>query len=67
MSNKLKKVARTVYLSPDVWSYIDQLGCISERRHSQEIEHMIKVVRTQRDKANEQALSMAELSNPPKN
>jgi hypothetical protein len=52
-TNKLqKKVPKTIYLSQEIWDYVTKMGAIVERKPSQEIEYIIKLIRDKREKDN---------------
>lgn len=65
MAIKSKKVARTIYLSPDVWDYIDSIRGLTCRNRSEEIEFSIKRVRATREQNDLKAIAMADLDSLP--
>lgn len=63
MSNKAKKVGRSIYLNPDVWAYLDSIGQITNRTASQEIEYVVNMTKNRRDAIDQEALKLVEMSN----
>lgn len=66
MRNKVKTRPRTVYLEPEIWAYVDELCSISERKHSQEISQMIKMMKKYRAASDDEAFRLVAAHTPPK-
>ena len=61
MSKKAKKVGRSIYLNPEVWEYLDNIGSVTSRSASQEIEYIVNMTKKNRENIDQEALKLVDL------
>lgn len=59
----MKKTSRTVRLTDEAWAYIDMCAANATRKPSEEIEHVIKMIRQKRHKDDTKAIQLATSGN----